>query len=129
MLEVCETHSVHTVLPIYYHQAIIKQGLRESPTQVNSCQTRPATYIHTTLLMLFMKPITSNTSKTKRCRKWVSDTDMILDVSEQEHIRVGSNMFNSLLTILTRCHHNNQEIVYANRQKLCYKQSHSSSYS
>ena len=105
----------------------ITQGSRESPTQVNSSQASPATHIHTTLPMLSTKPTAPVTHKAKRRRSWVSDTDMILDVSEQEHVRPNSDVFDSPLTTPTRYHHDDQEIVHANRQKLCRRRSHSSS--
>jgi len=77
----------------------ITQGSRESPTQANSNQASPATHIHATLPKQSTKPTTPVTPKAKRRRSWASDTDRYDsdtadgDVSEQEHVRPNSDVF------------------------------------
>ena len=131
----------------------ITQGSRESPTQVNSNQPSPATHIHTTLSTPSTKHTAPVTPKAKRRRSWASDTDRYDsdtaggDVSEQEHVRPNSDVFDpsphlpyttehaptalratrkETLGAPTRCPHDDQEIVHTNRQK-CRRRSHSSS--
>ena len=89
----------------------IMQGSRESPTQTTLNQASPATHIHTTLPKQPTKPTTPVTPKAKRRRSWASDTDRYDsdtadgDVSEQEHARPNSDVFDSPLTTPTRSHH------------------------
>ena len=79
----------------------ITQGSRESPTQANSNQPSPAIHIHTTLPKQSTKPTTPVTPKAKRRRSWASDMDRYDsdtadgDVSEQEHVRPNSDVFDS----------------------------------
>ena len=85
----------------------ITQGSRESPTQVNSNQPSPVTHIHTTLSTPSTKHTAPVTPKAKRRRSWASDTDRYDsdtaggDVSEQEHVRPNSDVFDSPLTTPT----------------------------
>jgi len=87
------------------------QSSRESPTQTTLNQPSPATHIHTTLPKQPTKPTTPITPKTKRRRSWASDTDRYDsntadgDVSEQEHARPNSDVFDSPLTTPIRSHH------------------------
>jgi len=74
-------------------------------------QPSPTTHIHTTLPKQPMKPTTPVTPKAKRRRSWASDTDRYDsdtangDVSEQEHARPNSNVFDSPLITPTYSHH------------------------
>jgi len=58
-----------------------------------------------------MKSTTSTTFKAKRHKSWTSDMDMYNsntadgEISEQEHIRPNSDMFNSSFTTPTHSHH------------------------